>query len=54
MRAIQLSGISIAASAGLLAASLWAPATAAEAELRFVSNWGKNLYSVKRTIESTQ
>ena len=54
MRAFQLSKLSIAASAGLVAASLWAPATAAEAELRFVSNWGKNLYSVKRTIEWTQ
>jgi len=51
MRAIHLSGISILASAGVLAASLGAPAAAKEAELRFVSNWGKNLYSVKRTIE---
>ena len=52
MRVTYLRNWLSAAPIALVIASFVAsPQATAQTELRFVSNWGKNLYSVKRTIE---
>lgn len=52
MRVTNLRNLLSAAPIALVIASfVTSPQATAQTELRFVSNWGKNLYSVKRTIE---